>query len=201
MRSPDAHPLQRLSGLESPFRAKEAEALGVPRWRLRQLVKDDLLTELGRGLYQLATAAPSAEVDFIAVNKLAPKGIVCLNSSLSYWDLTDEIPRYVHIAVPRHSHRPQISYPPTKVHEFDPDTFELERRDIETPAGDFAIYGPERSVVDAFRLERLVGRDQGLAAMRRYMQRRDRDPNKLLHLATDLRARHAVQRSLELLLS
>lgn len=198
---PNKDILKRLKGLEAPFRAQEAAASGVPRWRLRQLVKDDVLTELGRGLYQLSGAAPTAELDYVAIKKLAPRAIVCLNSSLSYWDLSDEIPRKVHIAVPRHSHRPQISHPPTKVHEFDPDTFELERREVATPGGAFAIYGPERSVVDAFRLQRLVGRDQALAAIRRYMVRDDRDPNKLLELARPLRAREAVRHNLELLLS
>lgn len=201
MASLDTQILERLRTLDAPFRAQEAEAHGVPRWRLRELVKDGLLTELGRGLYQMATAAPTAELDFVSIKKLAPRAIVCLNSSLSYWELSDEIPRKVHIAVPRHSHRPQISYPPSKVHEFDAKTFQLERREIETPAGAFAIYGPERSVVDALRLHRLVGRDQALASMRRYMDRHDRDPQKLLELASRLRVRQAVQRNLELLLS
>jgi predicted transcriptional regulator of viral defense system len=201
MASHDSQIVERLKGLDAPFRAQEAEALGVPRWRLRELVRDDILTELGRGLYQLSSATPSAELDFISIKKLAPLTVVCLNSSLSYWDLSDEIPRRVHVAVPRHTHRPRISHPPITVHEFDPETFELDRRDIETPAGGFTIYGPERTIVDAFRMERLVGRDLALAAIRRYIERPDRDPNKLLELATQLRARGAVQRSLELLLS
>lgn len=193
--------MERLGALDAPFRAREAEARGVPRWRLRQLVGDGLLTELGRGLYQLSGAPPSAELDFVSIKKLAPRAIVCLNSSLAYWELSDEIPRAVHIAVPRHSHRPRIAHPPIKVHEFDPETFELERREVKAPAGVFWVYGPERSVVDAFRLQRLVGRDQALVAIRRYMERRDRDPNRLLELATRLRTRAAVQRNLELLLS
>lgn len=173
----------------------------MPRWRLRQLVRDEALIELGRGLYQLPSAPLSAELDFISVCKRVPRAIVCLDSALSYWDLSDEIPREVHIAVPRHSHRPQITHPPVKVHEFGPDTFELGRQLVHTPAGEFAVYGPERSVIDALRLRRIIGRDQALAAMRRYMERGDRNPRELLDLATRLRARRVVEDSLELLLS
>lgn len=197
----DEQALTKLSELKGPFRAQEAEAAGIPRWRLRELAKTGALTELGRGLYQKANTSPTAELDYVAVKKLAPSGTICLNSALSYWDLTDEIPRRIHIAVPRNTHRPQISYPPVKVHEFDAETFELEQRDIETPGGDFTIYSAERSIVDAFRMQKAIGRDQALAAIRRYMDWPRRDPNKLLRLATTLRARTAVQQSLELLLS
>ncbi len=41
-----------------------------------------------------------------------------LNSALSYWDLSDEIPLEIHLAVPEGSHRPTIDYPRTRAHVF-----------------------------------------------------------------------------------
>jgi predicted transcriptional regulator of viral defense system len=56
--------------------------------------------------------------------------MICLDSALAYWDLTDEIPRKVHVAVPSGAHRPTIDYPPTQVHVFAADTFELGRQEV-----------------------------------------------------------------------
>ena len=58
-----------------------------------------------------------------------PDGMICLNSAASFWDLTDEIPGAVDVAVARGKHRPRIAYPSTRVHVFAADTFALGRVD------------------------------------------------------------------------
>lgn len=57
-----------------------------------------------------ACGAGISNVDFVAVCGRAPHGMICLNSALAYWDLSDEIPAQVHLAVPSGSHRPVIDY-------------------------------------------------------------------------------------------
>lgn len=54
---------------------------------------------MSRGLYQLVGAAGISNVDFVAVCGRAPHGMICLNSVLAYWDLSDEIPAQVHLPV------------------------------------------------------------------------------------------------------
>jgi len=56
--------------------------------------------ELSRGLYQLAESAGAGHVDFVAVSGRAPHGMICLNSALAYWDLSDEIPPKLRPACP-----------------------------------------------------------------------------------------------------
>jgi len=68
-------------------------------------VDDGGIVELSRGLYQLAESAGGENIDFITVCARAPHGMVCLNSALAHWDLTDELPHTVHLAVPAGSHR------------------------------------------------------------------------------------------------
>ncbi|MDA0181715.1 hypothetical protein OJ997_15520 [Solirubrobacter phytolaccae] len=125
-----------------------------------------------------------------------------MNSALAYWDLTDEIPGRVHVAVSRGAHRPVISTPPTKVHVFDARTFELERQQASTDVDEpFWIYSRERAVVDALRLPRLVGRDVGLQALRRYVNQSSASPARLTELARDLGGAPALGPALEALLS
>src|SRR5580700_10158006 len=97
---------------------------GGGRWedlyRLRDL---GVLVEISRGVYRIVDAPATAHLDLVAVCLRAPAAMVCLNSAASFWDLTDEMPDVVHLAVPRGSHRPRIVYPPTRVHIFAPTTF------------------------------------------------------------------------------
>jgi predicted transcriptional regulator of viral defense system len=195
--------LQHLGQLQGrPFRASDAERVGVAGYELRRLRDSGDLIELARGVYQRADAPPSATIDLATVSARAPNGSICLNSSLAYWDLTDEIPSQVHLAVPRGAHRPRIAYPPTKVHVFAAGTFSLGRTHRTGDEGaEFWIYSPERAVVDAMRLPRVVGRDQALAALRRYLERPGSQPGELVTLAHTLRAARPVRDALEVLLS
>ncbi len=193
---------QALASLERlksrPFGIKDAEALGVADYELRRLRDRGDLVELTRGIYQRAAAEPSSTIDLATVSARVPKGMICANSALAYWELTDEIPSTVHIAVPRGSHRPRISYPPTTVHVFAADTFALGRI---RASNEFWISSPERTVVDAMRLPNVIGRDQALGALRRYLSTRGAQPGQLVELADTLRTGQPVRHALEVLLS
>src|SRR5258708_29190275 len=128
--------LDRLRGIGPVFRSKQAVAAGVS-WRDLYALRDQgEIVELSRGLYQLAEAAGTSNVDFIAVCGRAPHGMICLNSALAYWDFSDEIPAQVHLAVESGSHRPIIDYPPTRVHVFHADTFGIGRLEVTAEAGE-----------------------------------------------------------------
>ena len=56
--------------------------------------------------------------------------MVCLGTALAYWDLSDETPTRVDLAVPKGSHRPHIDHPPTRVHVFGMSNFGLGRIEV-----------------------------------------------------------------------
>jgi predicted transcriptional regulator of viral defense system len=162
---------------------------GGARWEdLYRLRDGGALIELSRGIYRVADAPATAHLDLVAVCRRVPDGMICLSSAASFWDLTDEMPDAVHVAVARGRHRPNIVYPPTRVHVFAADTFALGRvqqplESVET----IAISSRERTVVDLLRFRSRVGRDLALSALRRYLQHRDAKPGELLALARHLR--------------
>lgn len=173
------------------------------RWEdLYRLRDSGQLLELSRGVYRVADASATAHLDLIAVCRRAPVGMICLNSAASFWDLTDELPDEVHLAVPRGAHRPHITYPPTRVHVFAVETFELGRIQQPVASGELiAISSRERTVVDMMRLRSSIGRDQALAALRAYLHRGDARPGDLLALARQLRIGTMMANAMEPLLS
>jgi hypothetical protein len=185
-----------------PFRVSDAVAAGVSRTTLHRLRERGVVEKAGRGVMHLAGGGMGTLSDLAVVSARVPDGTICLNSALSYWDLTDEIPERVHLAVPRGAWRPAISEPLTQVHVFAADTFEVDREQVQTDIGElFWIYSPERSVIDAIRMSRWVGLDVGLHALRRYVNRRGSNPARLVELARVLGGSSRVQQALEALLS
>ena len=184
------------------FRVREAVGAGVPRHVVYRLRDEGVLISVSRGVMQSADTDPAMNAEFAAVAARVPKATICLNSGLSYWDLSDELPGAVHLAVARGSHWPKIDTPATTLHRFAAATFEVDRLKLATDGGDpFWIYSAERCVVDAMRLQRVTGRDVALSALRRYMRRDDANPLRLTELARDLGGARQMARALELILA
>jgi predicted transcriptional regulator of viral defense system len=188
---------QRSGGV---FKAGDAIQAGVHPRDLYALRDEGFLVELSRGVFRLADAEMSPYLDLVAVSRRSPQGTICLNSALSFWDLTDEVPAEVHLAVPKGAHRPIIDYPPVRVHVFAAGTFDLGREQVRLESGEeIRIYSPERSVVDAMRLRGQVGADVAYEALRRYLRRPGASPGDLLRLARRLRAGGPMSDALEVL--
>jgi predicted transcriptional regulator of viral defense system len=194
--------IDRLRSLGPVFRAAEAREVGLS-WRDIYELRDegDLLT-LSRGVYQLTEHGTVDKVDFATVCHRAPNGMICLDSALAYWDLTDDIPTQIHLAVRKGTTRPRIDYPPTAVHVFNDTTFDIGR--IHVDVGDdegFWIADPERTIVDAHRLRHQVGSDAAAHALRRYLRRSSQDLPALIEYARELGVHRSVVADLQLLMA
>ncbi len=190
---------RRAGGISSAAELIESGARWEDLYRLRDSGE---LIELSRGIFRIADAPATAHLDLVAVCRRAPEGMICLNSAASFWDLSDEMPDVVHLAIARGRHRPRIVYPPTRVHVFAAATFSLGREMKRIDSGEtIAISSRERTVVDLMRLRSRVGRDLALGALRRYLQGGDARPGELLALARHLRVGSVMAEAMEPLLA
>ena len=162
---------ERLSNLPPTFTARMASNARLSPRDLAVLRAAGEIDELSRSVYRRADAEPTAHLDLLAVCARAPQAVVCGESALSLHELIDDIPHEVHIAVPRGSHRPSISSPPTKVSQYAADTFGLAVEQFEAAPGEAVpVYGAARAVVDAMRLGGTQGRSLALSALNRYLR-------------------------------
>jgi predicted transcriptional regulator of viral defense system len=189
----------RLAFLGPIFRSREAVAAGIS-WRDLYALRDaGEILQLSRGLYQRADSAGAGHIDFVTVCGRAPHGTICLDSALAYWDLADQVPPVVHLAVARGAHRPRIDQPPTRIHVFHAGTFGLGRLDLRAFEGEqFWITDRERTVIDAFRLPALISEDVALQALRRYLSTRP-NRSRLAEVARSLRAWPSVWAALRVM--
>jgi predicted transcriptional regulator of viral defense system len=191
-----------LARLPPTFTAHAAVEVGVSRSRLYRLKTEGAVLELSRGVYRKAGAAETAHLDLLAVSLRVPRAVVCLVSALGLYELTDEVPMSAQLAVPRSRNLPVVSYPPVEFVRFDTATFDLGRTTFEVAPGESVpVYDPARSVVDLMRLRHRLGEPVALQALRRYLERRESRPGKLLAYARQLGVEGPVASAVDVVLS
>ncbi|MDX3455849.1 hypothetical protein PV396_28585 [Streptomyces sp. ME02-8801-2C] len=161
------------------------------------------IDELSRGVYRRADAPETAHVDLLTVCARAPRAVVCGESALALHELIDDIPAAVHIAVPRGTRRPTISYPPTVVAQYASKTFALGIERFEAAPGETVpVYSAARGVVDAMRHRSRIGETLALSALGRYLRRDGRSGvGELQHIARELGALSVIRPAVEAVLA
>ncbi|MGH6654629.1 MAG: type IV toxin-antitoxin system AbiEi family antitoxin domain-containing protein [Actinocrinis sp.] len=194
---------ERLSSLPPTFTARAASGARLSPRDLASLREAGEIDELSRGVYRRSDAEPTAHLDLLAVCARAPHAVVCGESALSLHELIDDIPHEIHVAVPRGSHRPSISYPPTKVSQYAADTFDLAVEQFEAAPGETVpVYSAARAVVDAMRLGRTEGRSLALSALNRYLRRNGQQGvAELQHAARELGGMPTLRPAIEAVLA
>jgi AbiEi antitoxin C-terminal domain len=187
-----------LQGLPDTFTTATALAHGVHPRVLYALRDSGDVVELSRGVFRRADAPLASEPDLLAVAYRSQVAIVCCRSAAAVHELSDELPPAVQIAVPTGRRPPRIAYPPTEVFRFAANTFEVELSRLEAAPGEWVrIYTPARTVIDLMRLRHRFGESLALAALQRYLRRREAAPAKLLHLASMFDVAGPVRRALD----
>lgn len=186
-----------LGRLPSTFRYSQAQSW-ISERTLRDLLARRLIVRLNRGLYRKADAG--GDEDLIEIAALRPRATLCLRTALARHDLIDDIPAELHIAIPRGT-RVADTGAPVAWHQFDPGTFDIGRDTIDLDeVTTIGIYGPERSVIDAFRMREDEGPELGIEALRRWL-RTGAQPSTLIRMAGQFRkGTPALRQALEVLL-
>lgn len=154
---------------------------------------------IARGLY-LPASADSADWDWLEAASRHSRATICLTSALAHYDLTDDIPTALDIAIPRGDRAPATTGA-IDWHHFAAETFDLGRTTIPIPGSTMriGIYSPERCIADAFRLRGSRGYELGRDALREWL-RRGGKPGDLISMARRLpRAKGPVLKTLEAL--
>lgn len=167
-----------LSALPDTFRYSEAIKL-IGERALRSLVSTGRVHRVARGVYRKDDVL--GDDDLVEIALRVPRATLCLQTALVRHDLIDDIPGIIDAAIPRGEWTP-TTRAPVRWRHFDAATFDIERQQLSIPGGTIAIYSPERSIVDAFRLRHLVGYETATDALKTWL-RRGGQPSTLLRVA------------------
>ena len=184
--------------LPDTFTTAQARRLGVHPRDLYLWRDQGEIVELSRGVFRRGDAPPATYPDLLAVAYRAPQAIVCCLSAAAVWDLTDELPAAVQVAVPKSAHPPHIDQPPTTVFRFDATTFDLGLHHVDAAPGErIRIYNQARTVVDLMRLRGRLGEPVAYTAVNRYLRQRAARPGLLFEYAAALHVSGPVRQAVD----
>lgn len=179
------------------LRTSEAIASGIHPDTLYSMRDSGVLDKISRGVYRLESELPLNNPDLVTVAKRIPNGVICLTSALSFFDITTQIPRDVHIALFRSAEEPRLSYPPIRTFRFSSKSFSA---GIETHRIDnviICIYSPEKTLADCFKFRNKIGIDIAIEALRLYQERRKMKIDDIMHFASICRVENIIRPYME----
>ncbi|MEV4901985.1 hypothetical protein AB0K08_11645 [Citricoccus sp. NPDC055426] len=181
---------------------RELKNLGLTRHHLDLLVQRGEYERIAPGTFMRTDAVDDTTAAWMAIAAKRPEATLCLLTALSLHDLTDEIPRKSHIAIPRGTHPIAVLHAPVSWHRFSVDTFLVGRTEHTLPGGmTIGLYSAERTIIDLFRLRHEWGTDLALGALKRWLKVRGNSAGTLLSMALPFaETRPALHNALEILL-
>ncbi len=181
------------------FSVAELKAAGFSHYKINQLVEDGTLLKLNKKYYE-NTSYQGEESDFYYVPAYAPKGVVCLMSAASYYNLTTYRPDSIDVAIQR---KRKIStmpdWPVLSVYYYANDRFEMGVETVREGKNHFKIYDVEKTVVDIVFFREKIGIEETKEILVNYLRRKDRNLNRLLRYAELLKCGEVMKTYLEVL--
>ncbi len=121
------------------------------------LEREGAVERIGRGLYRLTKYSIASYPDLVTASIQTPRGVICLLSALAFHEATNEIPKYVDIAIPRRTHANWIKYPPVKFYQFAPSTWKAGIVTHEIEGHKVRIYNLAKTIADCFKFRNRIG--------------------------------------------
>ena len=164
-----------------------------------QLVEGGTLLKLNKKYYE-NTRYQGEEADLYYVPAYAPKGVICLMSAASYYNLTTYRTDSIDVAIQR---KAKIStmpdWPALSVYYYADDRFEMGVETVREGKNQFKIYDVEKTVVDIVFFREKVGVEETREILVNYLRRKDRNLNRLLRYTEMLKCGEVMKTYLEVL--
>jgi predicted transcriptional regulator of viral defense system len=161
---------------------KMSEALqkGITRYTLYKLRDEGIIESVSKGIYRLTELPPYSNPDLVTVSMRFPQGIICLESALSFHEITTQIPIAVSIAIEIDTRIPKLDYPPIKIHKFSTASYRAGIEEYQIDDITVKVYNPEKTIADCFKFRNQIGMDIVLESLKLYKSRYTINTSKLI---------------------
>ena len=182
------------------IRTKDINSKGINRKYLRDLINEDTIERIKRGLYRWKDAKFDVEEELINVSKIIQHGVICLVSALAYYELTTYTPGEYTIAVRRNYNIKLPDYPPIKLYYFSDKYYMDGVEKIDINGNIIKIYNIEKTICDCLRYGDKISKDIIIESIKEYVKRRDKNISKLMNYAAKAKVKDVVQKYIEVLI-
>ena len=133
------------------IRPRDLDECGLPSVALTRLVRQGLLTRVGRGLYAIPGRSVSEHGSLAEIARKHPQAIVCLLSALRVHDLTTQSPFEVWLAIPNKARALKMDYPPLRIVRFSGASLTDGIKEHQIDGVNVRVTNVARTVADCFK--------------------------------------------------
>ena len=161
------------------------------------LEKNGKIEKISRGLYRLTDYIPDSYPDLVSASLQAPRGVICLISALAFHEVTNEIPKYVDIAIPRNTHANRIKYPPVRFYRFALQVWEAGIGEHRIDGHIIRVYSLAKTIVDCFKFRNKIGVNVARDALKAAITEKNISPKEIMRYAKLCRINNIIKPILE----
>ena len=176
---------------------KDITEQGINKYHLIKLVASGDVERIQHGIYKLVEYPTN---EFVEIQRIIPKGIVCLYSAWNFYELTTYVPHEYHIAIEKKSKVKLPDYPQIKLYYWDNSIFQIGVKHQIIDNVKVSIYDIEKSVCDAVKFRNKTGMDILNEILTNYLKRSDKNIDKLIKYAKQLRIEKILKNYLDVLI-
>lgn len=189
-----------LSVEQKIYSIEEMKEKGFSYYQIKRLVELGKLIKLNKNYYE-NLLYNGEESDFYYVAAYAPKGVICLMSAATYFNLTTYRPYSIDVAIPRKSKISTMpDWPQLSVFYYSDLRYETGIVEVNDGKNQFNIYDIEKTVTDIVYYREKIGIEETKEVLINYLHRTDRNLNRLLKYAEILKCKEILQTYLEVLI-
>jgi predicted transcriptional regulator of viral defense system len=157
--------LVALAGSRGFLTAREAAGAGIHSQNLTRLVAEGTLERIARGRYRLQAADTTEHHSLARAAAVAPAGVICLLSALSFHGIGTQLPAEVWVAIERGSRSPRLPGLRLRLVRYSGAAFRegIEVHVIERQR--VRVYGVAKTLADLFKARNRVGLDVAIEAL------------------------------------
>jgi len=182
-------------------RTKDFIEAGVSPYYIKKLESAGEIERVNQGIYRQSGQFNEPPHEMVEVSKLVPKGVICLLSALSFYELTTYNPWEYQIAIHRGGKKPKLpDYPPIKVIYLADAQYKIGIDEVYIDGSAVKIYDREKTICDMVRYREKIGIDLMKEGLRNYLQSPHKNITRLVSYADKLRIRTVLQKYLEVLI-
>lgn len=182
------------------YSIQELKDLDLSYYKINKMVETRSLKKLNKNYYENLVFQGDYN-DFIYSCAFIPRGVVCLMSAASYYELTTVRLQTIDIAIFRKDKVSTLpDWPQINLYYFNKERYELGMVEINNGVDKFHIYDLEKTIIDIISYREKIGIEETKVILTNYLTKKDKNINKLMRYAKLLGQESLLRTYLEVLL-
>lgn len=190
----------KISDQKMIYSIHELENLGLSYYKIKKMIEAGSLKKMNRNHYENLVFRGDYN-DLVYSCAFVPRGVICLISAASYYELTTVRPQMIDIAIFRKDKAITLpEWPQIKLYYFNEERYKLGVKEINNGFDRFHIYDLEKTVVDIISFREKIGIEETKEILINYLASKNKNVNKLMRYAKILGQEAILRTYLEVLI-